>query len=348
MGPNKGGQDPDFPEIPTGKLTPLGGLDDFTERRPLVAPLDFSPTSRCWVPLLAVAPPAGDDELVDDDGHVCRTSSVAPLGFRPSSRCRLPAKPTAGGMCDDLSDDWMPTTSAVAARTPGLLGELCAFGAVASKDPVRAQDRDARSKDSCLSAAVCWFAGCLQGFGGCVASLVSARWSGKPFAGVRVGEASHPGPPKGLDALSFLGPGLLDTIKSAIQKIVEQAVKQSLGQAELQQPLSAKAKNRKRAKLKKAALKRGGTGGPSGPNPSAPVAAKAAGKDDDGKGKGQHKGKGKGHGQPPASNAAVPPASKTSRNDGWQLVQRKPCRRTVHAPASGLEQPSDHVFGLCC
>ncbi|CAE7236888.1 unnamed protein product [Symbiodinium microadriaticum] len=129
----------------------------------------------------------------------------------------------------------------------------------------------------------------------------------------------------GLDALSFLGPGLLDTIKSAIQKIVEQAVKQSLEQAGLQQqPLSAKARNRKRAKLKKAALKRGGTGGPSGSNPSAPVAAKAAGKGDDGKGKGQPKGKGKGHGHPPASNAAAPPGPKSPHNDGWQLAQRKP------------------------
>ena len=257
----------------------------------------------------AVASPAGDAELLNDDGHVCRTSSVAPLGFRPPSRCRVPVTPPAGGMCDDFSDDWMPSTSAVAARAPGLLGELCAFGA----------------EVSCLSAAVCWVADCLQGFGGCVTGLVSARWSGKPFAGIRVGEASHPGPVKGLDALSFLGPGLLDTIKSAIQKIVEQAVKQSLEQAGLQQqPLSAKARNRKRAKLKKAALKRGGTGGPSGSNPSAPVAAKAAGKGDDGKGKGQPKGKGKGHGHPPASNAAAPPGPKSPHNDGWQLAQRKP------------------------
>ena len=295
-----------------GQARLLEGLGDLVEHCPLVAPLGFSPTSSCWVPVWAVASP---------DAHACRTSSVAPLGFRPPSRCRLPATPTAGGMCDDPSDDWMPITPDVVARAPGLLGELCAFGAVASKDPACAQDRAAKSEVSCHSAAVCWFAGCLQGLGGCVVGLISARWSGKPFAGVRVGEASHPGPPKGLDALSFLGPGLLDTIKSAIQKIVEQAVKQSLGHAGLQQqPLSAKAKNRKRAKLKKAALKRGGTGGPSGTNPSVPVAAKAAGKGDDGKGKGQHKGKGKGHGQPPASNAAAPPASKTPSNDGWQLV----------------------------
>ena len=314
----------DDPRDDDGPSRSPGGLDDNTECLPLVAPLGFSPSSRCRVPVSAVFPPAGDEELVDDDGHACHTSSVAPLGFRPSSRCRLPAKPNAGGMCNDLSDAWMPTTSAVAARAPGLLGELCAFGAMASKDPVCAQDRAAKSEVSCLSAAVCWFKGWLQGCGSGAANLVSARWSGKPFAGVRVGEASHPGPPKGLDALSFLGPGLLDTIKSAIQKIVEQAVKQSLGQAGLQQqPLSAKARNRKRAKLKKAALKRGGTGGPGVSNPSAPVAAKAAGKGDDGKGKGQHKGKGKGHGQPPASNAA-PPASKTPCNDGWQLVQRKP------------------------
>ncbi|CAE7264425.1 Pol [Symbiodinium sp. CCMP2456] len=61
----------------------------------------------------------------------------------------------------------------------------------------------------------------------CKCSAEPARWSGNPFAGVRVGEASHPGPeaPKGLDLgwLSFLGPGLLDSIKQAIQSLVQQA-----------------------------------------------------------------------------------------------------------------------------
>ena len=75
---------------------------------------------------------------------------------------------------------------------------------------------------------VLFLASSFEGFGGCAAGLCSSRWNGKPFAGVRIGQASHPGPgPKGLDALRFVGPGLLDTIKGAIQKIVEQAVKQS-------------------------------------------------------------------------------------------------------------------------
>ena len=56
----------------------------------LLPPLGFSPSSRCRVPVSAVFPPAGDEELVDDDGHACHTSSVAPLGFRPSSSAGCP------------------------------------------------------------------------------------------------------------------------------------------------------------------------------------------------------------------------------------------------------------------
>ena len=75
---------------------------------------------------------------------------------------------------------------------------------------------------------VLFLAPSFQKFGGCAAGLCSSRWNGKPCAGVRIGQASHAGPgPKGLDALRFVGPGLFDTIKGAVQTIVEQAVKQS-------------------------------------------------------------------------------------------------------------------------
>ena len=103
----------------------------------------------------------------------------------------------------------------------------------------------------------------------------SARWSGNPYAGVRVGEAAHPGPktPKGLDlgSLSFLGPGLIDTIKQAIKSLVEQAVQQSLGQVQLRtQPPSAKARRRLKAKARKASANRRVAGALRAPAPPCP------------------------------------------------------------------------------
>ena len=100
----------------------------------------------------------------------------------------------------------------------------------------------------------------------------SARWSGNPYAGVRVGEAAHPGPktPKGLDlgSLSFLGPGLIDTIKQAIKSLVEQAVQQSLGQVQPRtQPPSAKARRRLKAKARKASANRRVAGALRAPAP---------------------------------------------------------------------------------
>ena len=162
---------------------------------------------------------------------------------------------------------------------------------------------------------------------GGVPSYRSACWSGSPYAGVRVGEASHPGPkaPKGLDlgSLSFLGPGLIDSIKQAIKSLVEQAVQQSLGQVPPKtQPVSAKARRRLKAKARKVSANRRAAGASPPPAPLAPSAARAApqSKGDGGTpGKGAGKGQGKGKG-PNTGNAQPNPPSQEGE---WSVVQRR-------------------------
>ena len=124
----------------------------------------------------------------------------------------------------------------------------------------------------------------------------SALWNGGPCAGIRVGEAAHPGPERqGPEAL--LGTGLLEQIKGAIQKLVAQAVRQSLGQAGLPAG-NAKANKRRKRKVKKAAAKKGGGGGTSSQAPSPSTAPAPATDKDKGKGKGKGQGKGQGKGKP--------------------------------------------------
>ena len=162
-------------------------------------------------------------------------------------------------------------------------------------------------------------------FSGCLRICVeccSALWNGKPYAGMRVGEAAHPGPEgNGLEAI--LGPGLLESIKSAIQKLVAQAVRQSLGQAGLPAG-NAKANKRRKRKVKKAAAKKGGAGGTQSQAPptSAEPTLSAAKDKGKGKGKGQGKGKGKEQTQTPPSRQ---PASSvaTIAEDGWHVVGKK-------------------------
>ena len=161
----------------------------------------------------------------------------------------------------------------------------------------------------------------------------SARWSGNPYAGVRVGEAAHPGPktPKGLDlgSLSFLGPGLIDTIKQAIKSLVEQAVQQSLGQVQPRtQPPSAKARRRLKAKARKASANRRVAGALRAPAPPAPSAAHevSQGKGDGGapgKGAGKGKGKGKGANSGNAPPRPQQPVAPSSQDGDWSVVTRR-------------------------
>ena len=226
-----------------------------------------------------------------------------------------------------------PICQDVIASVPGLLGEQFALWAAipktlnlayqsatlhgAAAEPSPGSSRWARIANFCACDSFS-----LRQWGSRAASFCSPLWSGSPFAGVRVGEASHPGPaPKGLEALNFLGPGLLDAIKTAIQQLVAQAIHQSLGPgSQLPQTASAKAKKRMRAKLRKAAKNRVPAGGSTGQPASQPQPAP---KGDSKDVRPKDKGKGKGKGQQPRPNPKPGPAAQDA-DAGWTTVARKP------------------------
>ena len=153
----------------------------------------------------------------------------------------------------------------------------------------------------------------------------TARWSGRPTAGVRFGEASHPGPAGTPlpDLLGGLGPGLIDSLKGMIVQLVQQAVQQSLAQAGLATAPSTSPRNarKKKAQPKKAALRKviaGGSGRSATQAPSAPPSDSAAAQD---QGKGKGKGKGKGVSQvPTAKGNGKGPQATAAAEDEWTLV----------------------------
>ena len=214
---------------------------------------------------------------LNDSGHVSCTRCGAswPKGSRKSHRGQTPISISNCLPLETICSAGSLSLLAFFQQCVGYLGDSCArhnrwlgerVGEASHPGPAGGGLHRAR----CLRKAVdTLFAAIVRTDG-----LVSPRWSGNPHAGVRIGEASHPGPaaPKGLEASGFLGPGLLDAIKGAIQKIVEQAVKQSLGQLSAPSQLSAKAKKKLKAKLKKAALKKGGQGGAGAPADRTPSA----------------------------------------------------------------------------
>ena len=149
------------------------------------------------------------------------------------------------------------------------------------------------------------------------------------YMGVRVGEASHPGPknPKsgdGIDLMSVMGPELLKVLREAITTMVQQAVQQSLGIAGSGQPVQEKGRNarRRKAKLRKAALRKSAAGGTAAGTPGrASASAQSSGpapalSTSNGKGKGKGKGKADG-------NKTPAPKSEATNEGEWQLIQRQ-------------------------
>ena len=200
-------------------------------------------------------------------------------------------------------------------KTPSLVPQSATLHG-ASAEPSLGSSRWARTMSFCA----CVFYN-LRQWGSRAASFCSPLWSGSPFTRVRVGEASHPGPaPKGLEALNFLGPGLLDAIKAAVQQLVTQAIHQSGPGAQLPQTASTKAKKRMRAKLRKAAKNRVPAGGSIG-KPASQLQPAPKG-DDKGVGP-KDKGKGKGKGHQPRPNPKPGPAAQDAAA-GWTTVARKP------------------------
>ncbi|CAE7765824.1 Pol, partial [Symbiodinium necroappetens] len=165
-----------------------------------------------------------------------------------------------------------------------------------------------------------------------IAPVARAKLTLPPFATLSVGLV-------GLDlgSLSFLGPGLIDSIQQAIKSLLEQAVQQSLGQVPPKtQPISAKARRRLKAKARKASTNRRAAGASASPAPLAPSAARAApqGKGDGGapgkgagKGQGKDKGPNLGNVQPRPPQPATPP----SQEGEWSVVSRR------HEPVAEVE-----------
>ena len=219
------------------------------------------------------------DPSISDGGTNGSTSTLSPRPF-PGGLSRTPC--------------WVPLgTSGHAWKQPSSFSTACLPPSQVRQTPVsEVWTCQVRGASLAVAIAQCeddefiYFQQCSQAaeaptgrahafscFSGCLRTCVdccSALWNGRPYAGVRVGEAAHPGPDgNGLEAI--LGPGLLESVKTAIQKLVAQAVKQSLGQAGLPAG-SAKANKRRKRKVKKAAAKKGGAGGTQGQVPPTSVA----------------------------------------------------------------------------
>ena len=181
---------------------------------------------------------------------------------------------------------------------------------------------------------------CLQALFDAVATDTSPNLQAchDAYTGVRVGEASHPGPPGslnigGLDIQSLIGPQILAAIQAKIQEAVDAAVKQALAGLNLSaatanpgctEPSQTATKLRRKkhlaAKLKAKAKRKAQATAPT-PAPAAEV---------------KGKGKGKGNGATSATSATSdPPARQVlvtndrgqgdpkPANDGWQTVRRK-------------------------
>ena len=156
------------------------------------------------------------------------------------------------------------------------------------------------------------------------------------FTGVRVGEATHPGPkgsksdnrgPAGDNFLSLLGPDLMNSIREAIQTMVKNAIQQSLAASGVVTTAATKGRNarKRKAKLRKAAQRRAGAGGTSGkadgPAPAANADKTSGAPPAKGKGKGKDSDK-KADGAPPSQPPKRPPAKPDKvEEDEWQVVK---------------------------
>jgi len=169
-----------------------------------------------------------------------------------------------------------------------------------------------------------WGLSCCFGF---VSNVSGALWRGWPSNGVRIGEASHPGPTAptaGLEVLGGLGPGLVEALKGMITQLVQQAVQQTLSHAGLAVPQSQSPRNqrKKKAKLKKAALRKvlaGGSGALQAPSPTPPASTP-------GPSKGKSKGKGKSADTPaerPKGKGKGKVAGKPPEEADWTVVTRR-------------------------
>ncbi|CAE7832356.1 unnamed protein product, partial [Symbiodinium sp. CCMP2592] len=186
----------------------------------------------------------------------------------------------------------------------------------------------------------------------CIPRL-QACWS--PFVGVRVGEASHPGP-KGsegksgfnLDVGSLLGPDFAATIRSFIEAAVQKAIQEalqglSLGGKGGHDPEQPGPKRRKRHHGKGAAAAAGEDSGGHSGAPAAPTdpgssnaKGKAKGGDKGvgntptsgtaGKGRGKDAGKpiesGRGRGKGDSAHGKGQPTGASAPDDEWKTVSR--------------------------
>ena len=222
-------------------------------------------------------------------------------------------------------------------RCYGLQGEICNFG-VTNFDGFSFEatledgaESERAEREVCGLFSSCCL--CLEGVGQLVcnllyccapASMSFARRGGhSPFVGVRVGEASHPGPrqPKGglQGLLQNCGFDLQSMLRDMIKQLVAEVIGTMPGPGAQTPRLSAKAKKRRKLKLRRAALQKGGAGGSQGQAGNSPAPAPSA--EPKGKGKGKGKGSGKGSGSPVPRTPATPAAPSS---DEWKLVQRKP------------------------
>lgn len=197
----------------------------------------------------------------------------------------------------------------------------------AKKDRAMTERHDA-CNCCCLGAAF-QAAACIgTGLVSIVFQASQARWNGRPAAGVRFGEASHPGPAttQGLEVLGGLGPGLIESLKGMITQLVQQAIQQSLSQAGLATPPGPSPRNlrKKKAKLKKAAFRKVLAGGWGAQVPTTP--AGGAPTTDPSPAKGKGKGKGKGDTKPPkAKGKGKDPTTGPANDDPdeWTVVKHR-------------------------
>ena len=256
---------------------------------------------------------------------------------------------------DPSKDDNGSGAGWMAGRCYGLQGELYTFGYDSSTTydhAVAFEDRTAKvrnvSQGSCHAVTCCacwgwagWHVSLLFGRYWPLSSVVARQGGHDPHAGVRIGEASHPGPkqPEGglQNLLQSCGFDLKSMLRDMIKQLVAEVVGSLPGPAALA-PLSAKAKKRRKKKIRKAALQKGGAGGSRSPaEDNAKPEGNPAPK---GKGKGKGKSEGKEGGRPGLRHPAAPAPQP---GDEWQLVQRKPAQEEPF-----LLRPQDWNSPLIC
>ena len=110
-----------------------------------------------------------------------------------------------------------------ASGCPGLLGETFEFQVMLPED-------EGASLPTRRSAAATWWDRACRWASNVIDCLPSRCRNHSQYVGVRVGEASHPGPVSGpvFDVSNLLGPGFAEEIYKYIQQAVQEAVRQAL------------------------------------------------------------------------------------------------------------------------